>query len=215
MRYDRIMKAALIALAALILPPVSAPEPRDRDVARAVERHINLARTDPAGYARRLREHRAFYDGDVFRDPDGLAIRTEEGVAAVDEAIRFLERQTPLPPLAASDILRRAAADHVADQGPRGLMGHYGSDGSAFTDRIARRGGPRSGGENISYGGDSGEAVVIQLIVDDGVADRGHRTNIFRPGYVSAGAACGPHTAYRYMCVIDFGYPEQPRPRRR
>ena len=208
------MKAVLIALAALILPPVAAPEPRDRDVAREVERQINLARTNPAAYAQRLRAHRRLYDGEVFREPGAIPIRTEEGVAAVDEAIAFLERQTPLPPLAADDILRHAAADHVADQGPRGLLGHYGSDGSAFTDRIARRGGPRSGGENISYGGDSGEAVVIQLIVDDGVADRGHRTNIFRTGYVSAGAACGPHTAYRYMCVIDFGYAEQTARRR-
>ncbi len=208
MRYDGPMKAVLIALVLLIAPP--APEPRDADVARAVERHINLARTDPAAYARRLRAHRALYDGHVFREPGAIAIRTEEGVAAVDEAIAFLERQTPLPPLSASDILRRAAADHVADQGPRGALGHHGSDGSAFTDRIARHGGPRSGGENIAYGGDTGEAVVIQLIVDDGVPDRGHRTNIFRSGYVSAGAACGPHRAYRYMCVIDFGYAERP-----
>lgn len=214
MRYDGRMKAVLLALAALILPPASAPEPRDRDVARAVERHINLVRTDPAAYARRLREHRALYDGDVFHDPEGLSIRTQEGVAAVDEAIAFLERQTPLPPLAASDILRRAAADHVDDQGPFGAVGHVGSDGSAFTDRIVRRGGPAAGGENISYGAETGEAVVIQLIVDDGVPDRGHRTNIFRPGYVTAGAACGRHRAYRYMCVIDFGYAEQPRSRR-
>lgn len=213
MRYDGVMKAALIALAALILPPVSAPEPRDRDVARDVERQINLARTDPAAYARRLREHRTLYDGDVFRDPDGLAIRTQEGVSAVDEAIAFLERQTPLPPLAPNAVLRLAAADHVEDQGPFGAVGHVGSGGSTFIDRIVRHGGPAAGGENISYGSDSGEAVVIQLIVDDGVTDRGHRTNIFRPGYVSAGAACGPHRAYRYMCVIDFGYPEQPRRR--
>ncbi len=210
MRYDGVMKAVLIALAALTLPPVSAPEPRDRDVARDVERHINLARTDPAAYAQRLRTHRRLYDGEVFREPGAIPIRTEEGVAAVDEAIAFLERQTPLPPLATNDILRRAAADHVADQGPRGLLGHAGSGGSTFIDRIVRHGGPAAGGENISYGSETGEAVVIQLIVDDGVADRGHRTNIFRPGYVSAGAACGPHTAYRYMCVIDFGYPEQP-----
>lgn len=208
------MKALLIALA-LLIPTPQLSELRDRDVAREVERHINLARTDPAAYARRLRAHRALYVGNVFREPGEAAVRSQEGVAAVDEAIAFLERQTPLPPLAANDILRLAAADHVADQGPRGVLGHESSDGASFIDRIVRRGGPRSGGENISYGGATGEAVVIQLIVDDGVPDRGHRTNIFRPTYVSAGAACGPHLTYRYMCVIDFGYAEQPRQRRR
>ena len=209
------MKSLAVILSLLVLAPFqperAVQEPRDAAVAREVERHINLARTNPAAYARRLRAHRTLYDGDVFREPGAIAIRTIEGVAAVDEAIAFLERQAPLPALAPNPILRLAAADHVEDQGPFGAVGHVGSDGSAFTDRIVRHGGPAAGGENISYGGETGEAVVIQLIVDDGVPDRGHRTNIFRPGYVSAGAACGRHRAYRYMCVIDFGYAEQRR----
>lgn len=209
------MKALLLSfgLAAVAVGAAAPAPPSDDRIARDVERQISLARTDPQGYARRLREHRSYYDGDVFRAPGELAIRTVEGVAAVDEAIAFLERQTPLPPLAPDPILRRAAADHVADQGPRGDVGHYGSDGSRFTDRIARHGGPESGGENISYGAEGGEAVVIQLIVDDGVPDRGHRVNIYRPGYVTAGAACGPHARYRYMCVVDFGYPPPARRR--
>lgn len=200
------MLAFVLTLALLTLAPNGAQDPDDRVVAREVERQINLARTDPRAYAHRLRAHRAHYEGRVFRDPRAISIETQEGVAAVDEAIAFLERQTPLPPLADNAILRLAAADHVEDQGPFGAVGHEGSDGSSFVDRIVRHGGPASGGENISYGGDSGEAVVIQLIVDDGVPNRGHRTNIFRPGYVSQGAACGRHRAYRYMCVIDFGY---------
>lgn len=202
------MKALAVVLALMTLSP-AAQNSDDRAVAREVEHQINLARTDPAAYARRLRAHRALYVGNVFREPGAAAVRSQEGVAAVDEAIAFLERQMPLPPLAANDILRLAAADHVADQGPRGVLGHESADGASFTDRIVRRGGAPSGGENISYGGATGEAVVIQLIVDDGVPDRGHRTNIFRSGYVSAGAACGPHLTYRYMCVIDFGYAEQ------
>lgn len=199
------MKAFALTLALLALTP--APQASDdRAVAREVERQINLARSDPGAYARRLRAHRTQYEGRIFHDPGAISIETQEGVAAVDEAIAFLERQAPLRPLSASPVLRMSSADHVADQGPRGALGHDGLDGSTFLDRIVRRGGPRSGGENISYGGDTGEAVVIQLIVDDGVRDRGHRTNIFRPGYVSQGAACGPHREYRYMCVIDFGY---------
>lgn len=207
------MKSLAVILSLLALAPFqperAVQDPHDVSVARDVEHHINLARTNPAAYARRLRAHRGLYDGDVFREPGAIAIRTIEGVVAVDEAIAFLERQAPLPALTPSPILRLAAADHVEDQGPFGAIGHTGSDGSAFTDRIVRHGGPAAGGENISYGGETGEAVVIQLIVDDGVPDRGHRTNIFRPGYVSAGAACGRHRAYRYMCVIDFGYAER------
>jgi hypothetical protein len=46
--------------------------------------------------------------------------------------------------------------------------------------------------------------VVIDLIVDDGVKDRGHRHNIFDPLAKVVGVACGRHDTYGYMCVMDF-----------
>jgi hypothetical protein len=40
--------------------------------------------------------------------------------------------------------------------------------------------------------------------VDDGVAGRDHRKNVFDPDYRVAGFAIGPHTIHEHMCVIDF-----------
>jgi uncharacterized protein YkwD len=67
--------------------------------------------------------------------------------------------------------------------------------------------------ENIAYGGRSARGVIVQLIVDDGVPDRGHRMNIFDPEYRVVGVGCGPHVRFGDMCVIDFaaGYLERPR----
>lgn len=59
-------------------------------------------------------------------------------------------------------------------------------------------------GENISYGFNDPRQVVIQLIVDDGVRNRGHRINIFNPAFHRVGVACGPHAGYGSMCVMDF-----------
>lgn len=171
---------------------------------------INRLRTDPRAYVAVLRDYRGQFRDDVVLRPGRISIKTHEGVAAVDEAIRELQTRRALPALRPDIVLARAASDHVADQGPTGGFGHYGADGRAFTGRISRRGGQPYGGENISYGYDTAREVVLQLLVDDNIRDRGHRVNLFREGFVRAGAACGPHVLYSHMCVIDFGYEDRP-----
>ncbi len=132
-------------------------------------------------------------------------IETKEGPAAVDEAIEFLNRQQPLPPLQYSIGLSYAARDHVLDQGAQGFVGHVGNDGSQSADRVNRYGTWRkSVGENIAYGYQTAEGNVIGLIVDDGVADRGHRTNLFHQGFRYVGVACGYHQFYELMCVMNY-----------
>ena len=46
--------------------------------------------------------------------------------------------------------------------------------------------------------------VIRQLIIDDGVADRGHRIVMFADHLRYAGVACGPHPEFGTMCVIDM-----------
>lgn len=45
---------------------------------------------------------------------------------------------------------------------------------------------------------------MISLIVDAGVRDRGHRKNIFMRDFGVVGVACGSHSRYGTMCVMDF-----------
>ncbi|HVF93875.1 MAG TPA: CAP domain-containing protein, partial [Sphingomonas sp.] len=126
-----------------------------------------------------------------------------EGVAPVDEAVRFLEQQDRRRPLSPAAILRDAAGDHCADQASDGSVGHAGSDGTDPGARVERRGGGSYVGEVITYGSDTAEDVVRQLIVDDGVADRGHRKLVFAADIDFAGVSCGSHPAFGTMCVID------------
>lgn len=182
----------------------------------AVLDEINYARTQPRAYAGVLRDYRKSYRGLVVDDPADAGYHvTKEGVRAVDEAIRFVERQPPLPPLSAAAVLALAATDHVAAQGRRGDVGHFSADGSSPGERVKRRGGGIYVAETIAYGSQNPVAVVRQLIVDDGVADRSHRAVIFDPRFRHAGVGCGPHPVYSAMCVIDFGTTPDGGPARR
>lgn len=183
------------------------PGPAPSALAAGIVDEVNAARSDPAGYARKARALRELYRGDRVERPGEIAILTQEGVAAVDEAITFLENQPPLPTVRAHPLVERAAADHAADQARAGGVGHTGGDGSSPSERMRRHARWTATGEAIAYGPDRAEDVVLQLIVDDGVPDRGHRRILFSPGYTLIGAACAPHPVWRQVCVLDFARP--------
>lgn len=183
----------------------------DSSSGRAVIREMNLARQNPALYATYVQELRSRMSGNVMVLPGRTRIRTKEGTAALDEAIRFLQSAQPLPALTVSRGMSRAAADHCADQAGGGF-GHEGRDRSHAGQRIARYGSFSGGwGENISYGKSSARDVVLALIIDDGLPARKHRKNIFNPSFNYAGAAFGRHARFGTMCSMDFagGYAER------
>ena len=165
----------------------------------------NLARTNPAAYANHMRAWLRYYNGKTRELPRRLPVRTVEGREGVERAIRFLEAQEPLPPLKPSSGLSRAARDHVEDTGRKGWMGHYGSDGSEPGGRISRYGTwYKHVGETITYGGYDARELVMRLIIDDGIPERGHRENIFNAEFRYAGVSFGYHDGYDTMCVITY-----------
>ena len=170
-----------------------------------VLRELNLARQNPARYAAVLEQLRPLYNGKYLIKPGRVRLVTKEGFRAVEEAIRFLKTARPVPAFRLSKGMSRAALDHVHEQGWNGNTGHRGTDGSTPDKRLARYGTwLHTMGENISYGSENARDVVIDLIVDDGVPDRGHRKNIFNPNFRIVGLAYGPHAQYRTICVMTF-----------
>lgn len=175
----------------------------------AIEREIfefqNLARTQPKKIAALLRRKYSSFRGRTMRIAGGPNVRTEEGISAVREAIRFLERVKPLPPLKASRGMSLAGHEHIRRDGPLGRYGHDGNDGSSPFDRMNRHGRwLRIAGENLAYGMDTAEYVIIGLIIDDGVSSRGHRDNIFKRDFTVTGVAFGNHRRKTYMAVITY-----------
>ena len=196
------IKTHLVAAGFLLTFGVTAAVAAQDRFEEGVFAELNRFRSDPAAYTEYLSDYRPRFEGKLLigNDDSEIDIMTREGVAAVDEAIRDLRREKPLPTLEWSDPLARAAADHVAVQSRSGAVGHY-TRGSGPGERMRARGGGPYVSEVITYGHHTPEGVVDQLLIDDGVPGRGHRHSLLRPTHRYAGVACGRHPVHRTMCV--------------
>ncbi|MEP6706677.1 MAG: CAP domain-containing protein [Pyrinomonadaceae bacterium] len=171
-----------------------------------VIQEINLARAHPEKYVAYLQEYKKYYNGKICSSPTrARPVMTSEGVAAIDEAIRFLKSSNPLGQLEPSRGLSLGARDHVLDLSQKGMISHRGSDGSLPTDRVSRYGTWESTmGEAILFEVSTPREMVMQLIIDDGVRDRGHRKDVFEPSFQVAGVSIVPKGGFGGFCVIDF-----------
>ena len=179
---------------------------------KAVVNEMNLARTSPTEYLSLLEQFGKYYDGRLLKLPGETPTLTKEGTNALAGAIRFLRSLKPVSPLSPSKGMSLGAKDHIRDLRTSGASQHKGSDGSQTWDRVNRYGTwQKIIGENISFGHNKARNIVMTLIIDDGVPNRGHRKNILNADFRVVGVACGDHPAYRTICVITFagGYEEK------
>ncbi|NQU55011.1 MAG: CAP domain-containing protein [Bacteroidetes bacterium] len=167
---------------------------------------INKLRSNPAKYANEyiapLAKH---YNRRLLYYPNDKPLMTREGVRALNECVSVLRNTKSMPIMYPNKGLSKAANDHVRDQSKTGKTGHKGGDHSDIKERMERYGDWKVRiAENIAYGGSSARQVVIYLLIDDGIKNRGHRKNFLHPEYKMVGVASGTHPGYRNMCVMDF-----------
>jgi len=190
-------------------PPISMDtttrDPATRAGIKAeILRELNLLRVSPDLYADRLDPYRTFFKGNLVRYPgQSFDIVTHDGVSAVQEALNFLRSQPSVPALTISPALERVSQALVDDQA-QGGTGHQTSDGADPSSLSKRFGGEGMVSQVIAYGSLDAADVVRQLIVDDGVQDRGHRRIMVAPELRFVGVACGPHPEYRTVCAITM-----------
>jgi uncharacterized protein YkwD len=189
----RSFACGLAVLVGFLGPAAGAGSQRgDFGLEPALLAEINWVRAHPGAYADRL--------------------RSAPATRATDEAIEFLERREPAPPLQFNAALAISAARHAADQGEHGSFTHTGSDGSSAGERM-HRAGVWAGmmAEEMSAGETSADDVVRQLIIDEGVPGRGHRNDLMDPFLKQAGAGCASHPVFGVICVIDLASSPPPR----
>lgn len=186
-----------------------APTPLETEVLA----EINLARTRPQQYVAYLEQLRPYFKGKTLQLPGQTAADTQEGIAALEEAINALRALKPQSPYNFSSGMSLAANLLVKEQGAKGLSGHKGVDGGFCEQRLARFGRIEgSVGEALSYSAQTARQRVLTWLVDDGFAARGHRNSLLNPGYKVAGVSCGDHARFTTVCVVDFagGFSDTP-----
>lgn len=166
---------------------------------------INYARANPGEYLKALEAFRKNFRGKEIHYPEGRILVTNEGVAALDDAIKFLRDIEPLPPLELRSGMVQAAKVHANDLVLSDKNGHRGSDGSQAGERIDRFGRwDESFGENIVYDSRTARYDVMGMIIDDGTANRGHRENLFAEDFRVIGIAMGTRANGTSLGVVTF-----------
>ncbi|MES2589069.1 MAG: CAP domain-containing protein [Bacteroidota bacterium] len=97
--------------------------------------------------------------------------------------------------------LYNSAKSHAELQGKKGLTGHQNYDKrfKKFAPRYSTT------GENCDYGNDTALEIVMHLLIDEDVSDKGHRKNILNKTFLSVGLSIQNHKKYGTCCVMDFG----------
>eukprot|EP00294_Goniomonas_avonlea_P003956 CAMPEP_0114540980 /NCGR_PEP_ID=MMETSP0114-20121206/1061_1 /TAXON_ID=31324 /ORGANISM="Goniomonas sp, Strain m" /LENGTH=268 /DNA_ID=CAMNT_0001725187 /DNA_START=20 /DNA_END=826 /DNA_ORIENTATION=+ len=167
---------------------------------------INSARTDPRAFAAHFAPLIPQFKDQIWKRPGRNPIRTHEGVAAVHEAVAFLEKQDPVGKLEFCPGMHKAATELTTDMGTSGGTGHDSADGSDTMARLEKYGEVEDAlGELCSYGFSNARMGVMQLLLDDGDPSRNNRTNLFNPDFKIAAVNVGTHTKLEFTATIVLG----------
>ena len=174
----------------LIFVAFSFAQSTPAEIEQALFNELNAVRTNPQSYIQYLEEYKKLFKGKNADYPNVMVL-TFEGTKAVDEAINFLKKSPKLEPLKYSNGLSKPAKLQLTDLMENYSLGHIGKDGSNVPKRVARFGKGGKLAENIMNTFSNPRDIVMHLIIDDGLKDRGHRKNIFNKTFKQVGIAFG------------------------
>ena len=139
-------------------------------------KEVNFVRQYPKVYASIV----AKYLADESSSWRGLSkTQYDAGLELIEE----LKVMSPVQLLYPEKCVYQAAQKHGEDCKKRGFTNHTGSDDSSPFSRISTFCPDLNGNENIVGGRKNVRFLVIQLLIDQGISNRGHRYNLLNPDW--------------------------------
>lgn len=195
---------------------------------------INLVRSDPAGYTRYLdyyyelaklnlkhfgKGRRNYSLSIQYEKTDRRewkkkvdtvwSYEYEEEVHAIESLLKDLNGTPPLSILMPDRGVYEAARKHGLDQDRHNwTLGHQGSDGSWPSERILKYS-PQmiDGNENLAgrFPEPTARDIVIQLLIDSGIPEYGHRYNLLDPKWTHVACYTSGLKGEMYQWIQEFG----------
>lgn len=133
--------------------------------------------------------------------------QNSSGVSSAQECYDIMRKMEPLKPLTLDDKFCLAAQYFADDHAITQKIGHTGSDGSSFTQRLKKFGATTGVNESCAYGASTPRETVVRLLIDDGTPSRLHRIAILNPDarVIGVGVAKGNKIPYGTVVVIEYG----------
>ena len=125
----------------------------------------------------------------------------------VASLIQTLKVQKPLKELKFDGYLNRKAQEFAEEMGKTGQTGHYSAKLGGVSKRLERLKDSHYIGENCQYGLSDPLEILMNLLIDQGVPNLGHRTNLLFDKFTLIGIAITSHKSYGTQCVMDFAGP--------
>jgi uncharacterized protein YkwD len=133
----------------------------------------------------------------------------EEEVHAIETLMKDLRNTRPLSILEPDKGIYEAARKHGNDQDRHHWdLGHQGSDGSFPFDRIHKFSPLMiEGNENLAgrFPEPTARDIVIQLLIDAGIPEYGHRYNMLDPKWTHVACYTSGFQGDMYEWIQDFG----------
>ena len=161
---------------------------------------INLLRTNPRRYSKKVSKYIDYFKGNVLRIPGtNSGVQTEEGPEAFKEAAEALIKEQRREPLIPSKGLCQVSEKLISE-----AQKDADNVGSVDIEKLIKKIGTVKGSLSrvFEFGGETPEMVIINLVVSDGDPSRGQRQSLLNAEVKKVGIANGKHEAYGHCTAI-------------
>ena len=198
------MKVFILTIFLLSLLSDWTPQEKEKAEANSINSKMSLNEKSVFYYINLIRINPKKFEAEVLNP--FLKENKKYSKKYINSLRKDLSKINTLHPLNYKYDLFKFAKKHAKTTGKKGKTGHRSVSLKGYkirTEKLLNK--YSTVGENIHYGLNNPKKIVLELLIDDGIKNVGHRKNILSDKYLYASVSIQPHKKYKFNTVIEFG----------